>query len=99
MGQSRKLLEVRELTEIDLFHRMLVVEGVASDHEERPGARAAIGLFTGNPFRVYKTIVRFRFPPLPLGYNFRDVRRRSFGGGETWIASFSAPKQGRSAVI
>lgn len=26
VGQSRKLLEVRELTKIDLFHRMLVVE-------------------------------------------------------------------------
>src|SRR6476619_4039533 len=60
---------------------MLVVEGVALDHEERPGARAAIGLFTGNPFRAYKTIVRFRFPPpttrlQPPGCSQAEFRRR-----------------------
>src|ERR1700730_8146648 len=79
MCQRRKLLEVRELTDIDThFHRMVVIEEWRQITEERPGARATIGSFTGNPFSLRKRFSVSGCFRLLAGYiNCRDAHRQS----------------------
>ena len=78
MGQRRKLLEMRELTDIDLFHRMVVIEEwrqiMRNDPAPEPQlvrSLATLSVLENDcPFPV-----AFR---LLVGYiNCRDARRQS----------------------
>ena len=78
MGQRRKLLEVRELADIDLFHRMVVIEEWRQIRRNDPatGPQLVRSLV---PLSVLENDCPFPVAlRLLVGYiNCRDARRQS----------------------